>query len=76
MPITPRFTVTQDDAFLYVKIAVPHIRVSDAEFLVADEALHFYCKPYLLRLRFSGSLVEDERAKAVFDAEDVSACVA
>jgi hypothetical protein len=31
MPVTPDFSVSQDDAAVVVRIRVPHVRVSEAE---------------------------------------------
>ncbi|KDO34147.1 hypothetical protein SPRG_19003 [Saprolegnia parasitica CBS 223.65] len=53
MPATPRFLVRQDDAFVYIDIHVPY--------------LSLYCKPYLLNLTFPLEVVDDDRAKAVYD---------
>lgn len=71
MPITPRFWLRQDDDFLYVHIRVPYVRVSDMEFEVDGCEFSFWCKPYLLRLKLPCPLVEDERAKAVYDPNKV-----
>lgn len=61
MPYTPRFTVTQDDTSVLVSINVPHIRVSDAELSLDGRDFTFWCKPYLLNLRFPLDLQpEDE----------------
>ena len=71
MPVTPRFSLSQDDQFLYVEINVPYVRVTDMDFTVLECDFTFYCKPYLLKLSFPGPLVDDERAKGVFDIEKV-----
>ncbi|OQS01434.1 hypothetical protein ACHHYP_00735 [Achlya hypogyna] len=67
MPATPRFVVRQDDGFVYVDIHVPYVRVSELEYTIDGCSFHFYCKPYLLNLTFPLEVVDDERAKAVYD---------
>jgi protein SHQ1 len=66
--ITPKFSITQDDEFVYVSIKVPYIRVSSAELIAEDCTFSFYCKPYLLKLHFPCPLKEeDEECKATYD---------
>lgn len=69
MPLTPEFTIHQDEEFLFVVIKVPFIRVKDTEILTDGTDFTFYCKPYLLKLCFPYELedCEDERCKAVYD---------
>ena len=67
MTATPRFDVRQNEEFVFVDINVPYVRVSDMEFYVDDCDFTFYCKPYLLKLTFPAAVVDDERAKAVYD---------
>jgi hypothetical protein len=74
MPVVPRFRLRQDDEFLYVEIVVPYVRVSDLDFVLDGCDFSFYCHPYLLRLTLPGGVVEDERAKAVFDPDSVRVC--
>ncbi|GLD93788.1 hypothetical protein PINS_up002393 [Pythium insidiosum] len=71
MPSIPRFSVTQDAAFLFVHVHVPFVRVSDMEFHVDGAHFTFFCKPYLLKLQFPHAVVDDERAKAVYDPNKV-----
>jgi hypothetical protein len=66
---TPRFTLSQDDEFVVASIHTPYVRVKDMEFTIEDNVFLFYCKPYFLRLTFSHKLLEDERAKAVYDID-------
>ena len=49
-------------------IRVPWVRVSNMEFVVDGREFSFFCKPYLLRLTLPGEVVDDERAKGVYDA--------
>ncbi|ETW05652.1 hypothetical protein H310_03377 [Aphanomyces invadans] len=67
MPSTPRFTVTQDDKMVYVEIRVPYVRVTDMEYHIDGAHFTFWCKPYLLNLTFPDAIVDDDRAKAVYD---------
>ena len=70
MPVTPEFKITQDDESVDVIIHVPYVRVSDMEFTVVNTDFHFYCKPYLLKLQLPGNVIDDERARAVYDIND------
>jgi len=61
MPVTPDFSVSQDDAAVVVRIRVPHVRVSEAEVRTSarrlqitpglptciywTERLHLHCSP-------------------------------
>ena len=70
MPVTPKFTLTQNDEFVMAKVHVPYVRVSSTELRIGDCELMLWCRPYLLKLRFPHALVEDERARAVYDVND------
>lgn len=72
MPVTPHFAVTQDDTAVVVTIKVPHVRVSEVEVLLEGVDFSFYCKPYLLNLRFEGALQQDDSCKAQYlpDVDD------
>ncbi|KAJ1842021.1 hypothetical protein LPJ73_005928, partial [Coemansia sp. RSA 2703] len=76
--ITPRFSVEQDDARVYVKIHAPHVRAQTVEFDVDEDQFKFYASPYYLRLTFPGKVVEDETSSASFDAAagDISVSLA
>jgi protein SHQ1 len=67
----PRFKLTQDDDWLYVEVNVPYVRVSEMDFRILGCEFSFYCKPYLLKLTFPHPLVDDDRAKAVYDVDKV-----
>ena len=67
MPVTPKFQLSQSDEFVVLTVHVPYIRVSDLEYRIDGAVLSFYVKPYLLRLNFPHDLVDDDRAKAVYD---------
>lgn len=66
--LTPRFEVSQNDEFIFVKVFISNVRFSAAgvEMVVNDNLLIFSLPPYYLRLRFPKSLVEDERATSQF----------
>ncbi|WPK23293.1 hypothetical protein PUMCH_000528 [Australozyma saopauloensis] len=70
--ITPLFTVTQDDEFLYVSVKVSHVRFSASaiEMVVDSELFIFSLNPYYLRLRFPYPLIDDERATATFNSKE------
>jgi protein SHQ1 len=69
MPVTPEFTIHQDDEFLFVVIKVPFLRIKDTEIHTDGVDFTFYCKPYLLKLCFPHELedCDDERCRAVYD---------
>lgn len=69
MVLCPNFSITQDDDYVYVRINVPYIRVSDAESIVEGNDFTFYCKPYLLKLTFPGELDgnNEETCRAAYD---------
>ncbi|QPG74965.1 hypothetical protein FOA43_002304 [Brettanomyces nanus] len=70
--LTPRFTVDQDDEFVYITIKLSTIRFSahNVEMVVNDKLFIFALPPYYLRLRFPGSLEEDERATSKFVSKE------
>lgn len=59
--ITPKFEITQDDSYLYVKIHISSIRfnASNVELNVTGNVLIFHLSPYYLRLRFDNQLQEE-----------------
>lgn len=70
--ITPYFTVTQDEEFLYVSVKVSHARFSaqSIEMVANDDVFVFSLAPYYLRLRLPYPIIDDERAKADFDSKE------
>jgi protein SHQ1 len=66
--LTPRFELTQDNDFVYVKIHIANIRFSAAaiEMVINDNVFIFSLPPYYLRLRFPKSLIENEDANSEF----------
>ncbi|KAK8796896.1 hypothetical protein WA588_001022 [Blastocystis sp. NMH] len=69
MPLTPKFSISQNDEFVVIEINVPWVRVGDMEFVVDGCDFSFFCNPYLLKLQFPYPCVDDERAKAVYDVD-------
>lgn len=69
MPVTPKFTISQDDEYVYIRINVPHIKVSEAEMITEGCDFSFYCKPYLLKLTFPGEFdnTDEEKCRSTYD---------
>ncbi|SMN20586.1 similar to Saccharomyces cerevisiae YIL104C SHQ1 Chaperone protein required for the assembly of box H/ACA snoRNPs and thus for pre-rRNA processing [Maudiozyma saulgeensis] len=59
--ITPRFEITQDDSYLFVKVHISSIRFNsnNVELNVTGNVLIFHLSPYYLRLRFDNQLQEE-----------------
>ncbi|KAK4020969.1 hypothetical protein OUZ56_002905 [Daphnia magna] len=67
--ITPRFKLSQDDNYLFVTIHAPFSRVSDAEIYMDGTDFRFHSNPYYVRLNLPGEIIENDEAKAHFDAD-------
>ncbi|XP_067935579.1 protein SHQ1 homolog [Watersipora subatra] len=67
--LTPRFTLSQNDEFIIAKIETPYVKFSDGEMWMQDNEFSFYCKPYHLKLYFSGEIFEDGTELARYDVE-------
>ncbi|KAI0637170.1 SHQ1-domain-containing protein [Trametes polyzona] len=65
--ITPRFSCSQTDKSVIVKIYCPSVRASDVEINVDETLFSVHINPYFLRLNFSHPLVEDDASAAVYD---------
>ncbi|PPQ78136.1 hypothetical protein CVT24_006421 [Panaeolus cyanescens] len=65
--ITPRFSCTQSDSSVIIKIYCPAIRAADVEINVDDTLVTVYVNPYFLRLNFSKPLIEDDDSSAHYD---------
>lgn len=50
--ITPRFSLSQDASFIYIRIELKYAKVSNADFEVEDNEFTFYLDPYFLKLTF------------------------
>ncbi|ODV98174.1 hypothetical protein PACTADRAFT_47978 [Pachysolen tannophilus NRRL Y-2460] len=71
--ITPFFTITQDDEYIFIAIKISHVRFNSAnvEMIVDDNLFIFSLSPYYLRLRFPSLLVDDdERSFAKFNSQN------
>lgn len=73
--LTPSFTVTQDDEFIFISVKVSHIRFSAKaiEMVANSDVFVFSLPPYYLRLRLPYNIVDDERSHSAFDSQ--SGCV-
>lgn len=73
--LTPSFTVSQDDEFIFISVKVSHIRFSAKaiEMVANSDTFVFSLPPYYLRLRLPFHVVDDERSHAAFDSS--SGCV-
>lgn len=70
--LTPSFTISQDDEFIFISVKVSHIRFSAKaiEMVANSDVFVFSLSPYYLRLRFPFNLVDDERSHASFDSQN------
>lgn len=67
--ITPRFRIEQDDNFVTLFVSAPYVKYSEGEMVIFDNTFTFYCKPYHLKLYFSGEVVEDGTESAVYSVD-------
>lgn len=67
--ITPRFNLSQDENCLFVTIHAPFSKVSDAEIFMDGTDFRFHSNPYYVRLNLPGEIIENDAAKAHFDAD-------
>lgn len=72
--ITPRFSISQDDEYVHIKVNVSSLRFNAAglEMVVNENVFVFHLSPYYLRLRFPHNVVDDERATARYQSQDES----
>ncbi|QHS73919.1 Hsp90 cochaperone SHQ1 [Saccharomyces paradoxus] len=70
--ITPRFNITQDEEYIFLKIFISNIRFNamGLEIVIQENMIIFHLSPYYLRLRFPHELVDDERSTAQYDSKD------
>lgn len=50
--IIPQFDLSQDEGHVIIKLRLPYVKVTKAEFLIENDTLTFYLKPYHLGLTF------------------------
>ncbi|KAH9946275.1 SHQ1-domain-containing protein [Epithele typhae] len=65
--ITPRFSCSQTEASVLVKIYCPSVRASDVEINVDETLFSVHINPYFLRLNFPHPLIEDDASAAAYD---------
>lgn len=71
--LTPVFSCTQDDEFVYINIKLSHVRFDavGVQIVVEKELFVFSLSPYYLRLRFPHELVDDEeRSYAKYEVKE------
>ena len=68
--ITPKFEISQDEEFIFLKIYAPFTKISEAEFFIECDNICFYSKPYYLRLHLPGRLADDDKCEAKYDVEN------
>jgi len=69
MPITPDFSLSQDDEFVHFSIICPSVRGEDMEMDIVDNEFHFAADPYLLILHFQHGLKDGDGCVAKYDIE-------
>jgi protein SHQ1 len=67
MTLTPRFTLAQDDEYVYAVLQIPHAHLEDADLAIDGRQVTFHLQPYFLRLVLGHELVEDGREKGAYD---------
>jgi protein SHQ1 len=71
--ITPPFRCWQDDRFVFIEIRIGAslvVKLSTAEFAIADNKFVFHCRPLYLRLSFVEMLTEGAGEKATYNVDD------
>lgn len=67
--ITPRFKLTQDDTSVTFNIRAPYCSLRELDIDVDGNVFLFVCKPYYLRLKLPGSLIDDHSMKSSYDTD-------
>ena len=67
--LTPRFSLSQDDKFLFVTIYAPFTHIDKTEVFMDENEFRFFSKPYYLRLHLPGPVVENESASASWESD-------
>ena len=73
--MTPVFSLSQDDSFVYVRARVPYVRVSDLEYVVDGQEVSLYCKPYLLKLHLPHVVLDNDLTRAVYDVNEANGTI-
>lgn len=66
--IVPLFKLSQTPDILTIEITAKYVNFRRLEFLVEDDKLYFYCRPYHLNLHLPGS-VQSEILNSKFDVD-------
>jgi len=72
--LTPRFSLSQDDATLTITIYAPFTNLENTEIFMDGTDFRFFSKPYYLRLHLPGEVEETDDAGGVYQA-DISSFV-
>ena len=67
--LTPRFSLSQDDRFLFVTIYAPFTHIDKTEVFMDENEFRFFSKPYYLRIHLPGPVIENEKASASWDSD-------
>ena len=67
--LTPRFSLSQDDRFLFVTIYAPFTHIDKTEVFMDENEFRFFSKPYYLRIHLPGPVTENEEASASWDSD-------
>ncbi|KAK3581255.1 hypothetical protein CHS0354_032981 [Potamilus streckersoni] len=68
--LTPAFGLSQNEEYLIINIKAPFSKVADTEIFIEENDFKFYSKPYFLRLKLPGNIVEDGRETAKYDSDN------
>lgn len=71
--LTPFFTISQDEEFIYIEVHVSHVRFNAKaiEMTVEGPLFKFSLPPYYLRLRLPFACVDDERSHSKYEDDKV-----
>lgn len=67
--LTPRFSLSQDEQTLTIKVRAPYCCLRELEVEVEKDTFLFLCKPYYLRLNLPGNILENSNTKSSFDSD-------
>lgn len=72
--ITPFFTISQDEEFIFIDVKVSHVRFNakTIEMNVDQQLFIFSLPPYYLRLKLPYNCIDDERSHAEYDSKSES----
>jgi len=66
--LLPNFTLSQNEKYIFCKIHAPYTKVSDVEIHIEDFDFSFFAKPYLLKLKLPGKIL-DEGSSGKYEVE-------